>query len=225
MIAQLQLSLNESLYLKNPQASELGQKIIDDSIHLIDEIGFEAFTFKKLSARINSTEASIYRYFENKHRLLLYLIAWYWSYLEYRIGFETHNIGSAEERLKISIKIISSELEDDDNFKGVSEQTLQRIVIAESDKTYLTKNVDDDNKEGFFRGYKSLCSTIANFVKEINPNYQYANSLISTCLEASHQQIFFASHLPSLSNIKKGNNMHEENFAFLFSLIINTTKE
>ena len=66
MIAQLQLQLNPSLYLRDPQASDLGQRIISESIHLIDEIGFEAFTFKKLSIRIHSTEASIYRYFENK---------------------------------------------------------------------------------------------------------------------------------------------------------------
>ncbi|MEQ9405236.1 MAG: TetR/AcrR family transcriptional regulator [Cyclobacteriaceae bacterium] len=224
MIAQLQPALSESLFVKNPQISELGEKIISESIHLIDEIGFEAFTFKKLSTRINSTEASIYRYFENKHRLLLYLITWYWSYIEYRINFETHNLPDPVEKLKAALRIITALQEDDHNFKGVSEKLLQRIVIAESDKTYLTKNVDDDNKEGFFRGYKSLCNTIANYVLEINPAYEFPNSLISTCLEAAHQQIFFAEHLPALSNIKKEKDMHETNYDFLFSLITKAIK-
>lgn len=225
MIAQLRPALNESLFLKNPQISELGEKIITESIHLIDEIGFEAFTFKKLSAKINSTEASIYRYFENKHRLLLYLITWYWSYIEYKISFETHNLPDPHEKLKAALKIITAEQEDDNSFPGVSEKLLQRIVTSESDKTYLTKNVDDDNKEGFFRGYKSLCSTIANYISEINPNYKFPNSLVSTCLEAAHQQIFFAIHLPSLSNVKKEDEMYETNYQFLYSLIINTIKK
>ena len=124
MIAQLQLQLNPSLYLRDPQSSELGQRIVSESIHLVNEIGFEAFTFKKLSVRINSTEASIYRYFENKHRLLIYLIAWYWSYIEYKITYETHNISDPAEKLKIAIRFITKQLEDDAHFIGISESVL-----------------------------------------------------------------------------------------------------
>jgi hypothetical protein len=32
----------------------------------------------------------------------------------------------------------------------------------------LTRQVDEDNKEGLFRGFKSLCKKIADIVKEIN---------------------------------------------------------
>lgn len=219
MLVQLQLQLNPALYLRDPQSSDLGRKIVSEGILLVDEIGFESFTFKKLSARINSTEASIYRYFENKHRLLIYLIAWYWNYLEYKINFETHNIQSPKKKLKIALKAITQEAEDDKNFPGISEKVLQQIVINESDKTYLTKNVDDDNKEGMFKGYKSLCETIASYAQEINPNYEFSHSLISTCLEASHQQIFFARHLPRLTDIKKGEDIFESNYDFLSSLI------
>lgn len=220
MIAQLQIQLNPSLYLRDPQSSDLGQRIISESIHLIDEIGFEAFTFKKLSARIGSTEASIYRYFENKHRLLIYLIAWYWSYLEYKITYETHNIKDPVDKLKIALRFITNKLENDDNFSVVSESVLQRVVILESDKTYLTKNVDHDNKEGLFRGYKSLCVTIASYMLEINPDFEYPHSLTSTCLEAAHQQIFFAQHLPTLSDIKKEEeDIFDKNFDFLSAII------
>lgn len=222
MIAQLQLQLDESLYLRDPQSSDLGQKIVKESIVLIDQIGFEAFTFKKLSAEINSTEASIYRYFENKHRLLIYLIAWYWNYLEYKITFETHNILDPDQKLKIALRFITKKLDDDDLFAGISERALQRVVIQESDKTYLTKNVDNDNKEGLFRGYKSLCVTIASYIKDINPDFEYSHSLVSTCLEAAHQQVFFAQHLPTLSTIDGAGDIHEQNFDFIQTLMFKT---
>ena len=89
MEVSLQIKMNEALYLRNPENSELGKGILKFSIQMINEIGFEAFTFKKLAKEIASTEAGIYRYFENKHRLLVYLTAWYWSWLEYQILFQT----------------------------------------------------------------------------------------------------------------------------------------
>ena len=225
MIAKLQIQLNPVLYLRDPQSSDLGQKIVKEGIILIDEIGFEAFTFKKLSSKIGSTEASIYRYFENKHRLLVYLISWYWSYVEYKITFETHNISDPSEKLKIAIRLITEKLIDDDSFPGISESVLQQIVINESDKTYLTKNVDEINKEGVFRGYKSLCETIASYMEEINPDFEFPRSLTSTCLEAAHQQVFFADHLPRLSDLKKGNDLHEQNFQYLSTIIFNSLKK
>ncbi|WP_462252184.1 TetR/AcrR family transcriptional regulator [Ekhidna sp.] len=225
MIAKLQIQLNPALYLRDPQSSDLGQKIVQESILLINKIGFESFTFKKLSVEIGSTEASIYRYFENKHRLLVYLISWYWSYVEYRITFETHNIADPEEKLSIAIRLITEELKDDDNFPGISESELQQIVINESDKTYLTKNVDEINKEGVFRGYKSLCETIASYMTEINPDFEFPRSLSSTCLEAAHQQLFFAEHLPRLSDLKNGADVREQNFQYVSTIIFNSLKK
>ncbi len=218
----LQLKLNENLYTKDPQSTELGRKIINEGIRLIDILGFEAFTFKKLSKEIDSTEASIYRYFDNKHRLLVYLISWYWNWLEYRIVFETHNVPDPYDRLSVALKILTEQKGRDPNFPEVDESALQRIVIAESDKTYLIKEVDEVNKEGIFRGYKSLCGNIASIVLEINPDFPNPHSLISTVLEASNQQIFFAQHLPSLTNLKKDNEPFEHNFDFLKDLVFQT---
>ncbi len=215
----LQLRLNKNLYLKDPQSTELGRKIIQKSIELVDELGFEAFTFKKLSVEIESTEASIYRYFENKHRLLVYLISWYWIWLEYSISFETHNISEPEERLKIALRLITSKKSLDQNFPEVDESALQRIVISESDKTYLTKQVDEINKEGVFRGYKSLCTSIGSIVREINPKFPYPQALISTVLEASNQQIFFADHLPSLTELSDSNDKFDLNYQFLETIV------
>ncbi|MDW3193712.1 MAG: TetR/AcrR family transcriptional regulator [Cytophagales bacterium] len=216
----LQLRLNPNLYLKDPQSTDLGRKIIQQSVSMIDEMGFEAFTFKKLSVAIESTEASIYRYFENKHKLLIYLIAWYWSWLEHLITFKTNNIPSAEERLLIALKTITDKKEQDANFPDIDEPALQRIVIAESDKTYLTREVDEDNKDGLFLGYKSLCKKISSIILEINKDFPYPNSLVSTCLEASNQQIFFAEHLPTLSEMRDSKDPYTDNFEFLKTLVL-----
>ena len=92
------LLLSQKLCLRDPNQTELGQKILNHSILLIDELGFEGFTFKKLAKAIGSTEASVYRYFENKHKLLVYLVAWYWAWLDYTIDYQIHNIEDPRRR-------------------------------------------------------------------------------------------------------------------------------
>jgi AcrR family transcriptional regulator len=221
-MAILQLQLGQNTSLKDPQTTELGKKIIRESILMIDTLGFEAFTFRKLSKRIESTEASIYRYFENKHRLLVYLITWYWAWLDYKIEYNTHHISDPTKRLDEIIKIICSEPVQDDTFPDIDEIALGGIVIAESDKTYLTKQVDADNEEGLFRGYKKLCHEIASTIIEINPDYPYPHALVSTVLEAASQQLFFAQHLPALTEISEGEDPYKSNYQYLISLVFKT---
>lgn len=215
----LLFKLNEHLYLRDPQHTILGQSIIRVSIDMIDRLGFEQFTFKKLAEEINSTEASIYRYFENKHRLLLYLIAWYWSWMEYRIDLVTMGIADPKAKLQAALKVIAEDKKYDPNFEFVNEASLYRIVVAELDKTFLTKWVDSDNKEGLFGGFKSLCKKIAGWVTEVSPDYPYANSLVSTLLLTAKQQVFFAEHLPSLTNISRGKNAPDELEHFLANIL------
>ncbi len=221
-MAVLQLQLNGNLSTKDPQSTELGKKIIKHSIILIDELGFEGLTFKKLSIDIESTEASIYRYFENKHRLLVYLISWYWAWLDYRIEFETHHLTDPRQKLDQAIKLITKKKIQDDAFPDIDEEALSRIVISESDKVYLTKQVDENNREGLFRGYKSLCKKIALFVKEINPEYLYPHALVSTVLENANQQIFFAEHLPSLTELNEFGDPFTSNYHFMKQMIFST---
>ena len=211
--------LNPHLYLRDPQRTYLGQKIIKTSVELIDKLGFEQFTFKKLAEEINSTEASIYRYFENKHRLLLYLIGWYWNWLEYRIDIFTSTLSDPEEKIAASIKVLAEEKKYDASFEFINEVALHRIVVAELDKTYLTKQVDSDNKEGLFGGFKSLCKKISQWINEVNPSYQFSNSLVSTILLTANQQVFFGEHLPSLTNIGKEENRFDKLEGFLKSLV------
>ena len=218
---KIKIRVSEKLYLRDPDESSLGRSIVTDSIILIDKMGFESFTFRKLAERINSTEASIYRYFENKHKLLIYLLSWYWNWVEYRLVFATNNIASGEEKIRIAIKMLASPVsEEDPNLAHVNEVALHNIVIAESAKAYLTKEVDKENKEGSFSSYKALCLRIVEFVKEINPGYEYPASLVSTVIEGAHHQKFFSEHLPSLSDAPKNDN--EVITKFLTNMVFKT---
>lgn len=215
MSFSIQIKLNDKLFIKDPQQSELGRKIIKNSIELIDDLGFEGFTFKKLALRIRSTEPSVYRYFENKHKLLLYLISWYWAWLEFQIDYNTHNIEDPEKKLKVIIKVIASSFTKDDSIKHVDEDLLHNIVIAESEKVFLTKQVDKENKDGFFSNYKQLCDKIAGAIKNYNPGYDYPYALANSLVEITHKQIFFIQHFPSLTEIS----LKENNYLPLISYL------
>lgn len=206
MELQVQLKMNEKLFVRNPEQTMLGRKIIQHSIRLIQENGFESFTFKKLAEEIGSTEASIYRYFENKHRILIYLTAWYWSWLEFRVTFHLNNINDPTIKLKKLIQLLASNVVDDDSTIYVNESLLHQIIIAEGSKAYLTKHVSDDNKDRLFKPYKDLCSVIAKIILEYNSEYTHPRSLASTIIEMSHLQVFFMQHLPSLTDFGASKN-------------------
>ena len=194
------LKVNPSVYLKDPETSQLGKRIIEGSINLIDAFGFDNFTFKKLAEQIGSTESSIYRYFENKHKLLLYLTSWYWAWLESHLVFGIINIDDKREQLKRAIDILTKKVEEDGSYSHINEIKLNQIIITESSKSYMHKDVDNENKEGSFLGYKHIVSKVAELIICINPNYKYPNMLVSTIIEGAHHQRFFQDHLPRLTD-------------------------
>ncbi len=210
MAIEIKITLNEGLYLKEPQESALGRNIIRHSILMIDEFGFEAFTFKKLARVINSTEASIYRYFENKHLLLLYLVNWYWEWVHTLIAINTMNISDPNKRLKIIIRSLVSASEDNPGVEFVNESILHSIVISEGGKAYHTKDVDDENSKGFFMSYKNLANTVSKVISEINPKFKYPYALATNLFEMTNNHIYFAKHLPRLTDISvKENDLNE----------------
>jgi len=216
--AHIELQVDEKLFVKDPRSTRLGRDIIDHGIRLLDEIGYEEFTFRKLADRIGTTEASVYRYFRRKHLFLLYLTSYYWSWLEYRIGLATRNIASAEERLRLALQELTQPITDDAATPRIDEAALYRVVIIESSKTYLQREVDAENREGFFRSYKRLCRVVADVIVEINPAYPYPVALVSTVVESSHRQKYFAEHLPSLTEVKLPS-LDRSTTAFLTELV------
>jgi AcrR family transcriptional regulator len=215
------MKLNEGLFLRNPEGTELGKNIIKHSIQLIYKNGIEGFTFKKLAEDIGTTEAGIYRYFENKHKLLIYLTSWYWSWVEFQISFHTDNIKDPVVKLKRIITLLAATVEDDEQSGYVNESILHQIVIAEGSKAYLTKQVEDDNKQQFFKPYKDLCAVIGNIILECSPQYKYPKSLASTIIEIAHFQNFFMNNLPSLTDFGK-TKRDSEIIAYLNDLVFSS---
>lgn len=200
ILSNITISVNEKLFVKNPETSDLGKKIIENSIILIDEIGFENFTFKKLGEKIGSNESSVYRYFESKHKLLLYLSSWYWGWIEYKLVFATNNILNPLEKLQKAITIVTEKIEDDSTTLHINEAILNKIIIAEFTKTLFTKEVDEENKEGFFLLYKRVVNRIVVLIEEVNPEYKFAKSLASSIIEGALHQHFLKDHLKTITN-------------------------
>ena len=204
------MSIPKGLSLRDPLQSKLGKSIITNSIILIDEIGFESFTFKKLALKMQSNETSLYRYFENKHFILLYLVVWYWNWVSYLIDYNTKNITDSNKKLNIIIDNFVDATKENPSIDFVNEKLLHRIIIAESAKAYHTKNIDEENKQGFYKSYKSLIQKVADVILDINPEFPYPHSLANNLFEMANNEIFFAEHLPRLTDMKVSNENYEQ---------------
>lgn len=204
------LSIPHGLFLKDPLQSKLGKKIIKHSILLMDEIGFEAFNFKKLANAMDSNETSLYRYFENKHLLLLYLVVWYWNWVSFLIDYNTKNIEDPNRKLNLIIDNFVAATKENTAIEFVNEKVLHRIIIAESSKAYHTKDIDEENKHGFYLNYKTLIQKVADVILEIDKKFPYPHSFARNLFEMANNEIFYAEHLPKLSDIKVKKENYDE---------------
>lgn len=218
---QIQIILDTQLYKKNPMTSELGKRILSASIEMIDQLGFENFTFKKLSDYIHSPESSVYRYFTNKHQLLLYLSNWYWAWLNFKLDSATKNIETAKDKLNKIIEILAGKIQEDNRFAFINEVLLEKIIISESVKIFHTKNVDMENRQGFFKEYIDLIENIAQIIQQVSPNYKYPKNLANTLVKSAHLQRFFSEHIPEVTDKTKNQNATELFFKELIFKTLN----
>ncbi|WP_440122167.1 TetR/AcrR family transcriptional regulator [Tenacibaculum sp. Ill] len=200
LLSNLKIEIPSGIYIKDPETSDLGKRIIENSIILIEEIGFESFNFKKLGKVIGSNESSIYRYFESKHKLLVYLTSWYWGWIQYLLVIETYSISNPKDKLIKAIEVLARKAEKDNNFSHINEALLNLIVINENSKSYSTKEVDTENKEGFFKLYKEVVKRFAEIISNYNSSYKHPLTLASTIIEGILHQQFVKSHFKSLTN-------------------------
>jgi hypothetical protein len=97
---------------------------------------------------------------------------------------------------------------------------LNKIIIQEFTKILLTKEVDEENKEGFFIVYKRIINRIIEFISEVNPNYTFAKSLASTVVEGALHQHFLKEHLKTITNCNETNTVTD----FYIDLVAKTLK-
>jgi AcrR family transcriptional regulator len=218
LLPNIKIEMPEGIFLKDPETSTLGKKIIEHSIILIENIGFEDFNFKKLGALIGSNESSIYRYFDNKHKLLIYLTSWYWSWIEYQLLIETYSVENNTDKLKKAIKVVTRTTKQDSNYSHINEVLLNKIIVSENSKSYLTKEVDLENESGFFKPYKRVVYRLAEIIKANNNSYNDDLSLASTILEGSLHQHYLKSHFKTLTNCNSKNTPTD----FFTNLVLNT---
>lgn len=207
MAIQVRILPAPELYLRDPQDTDLGRRILSTSIRLMDELGLEAFTFKKLAAELSSAEASVYRYFSNKHQLLLYLVNWYWDWVHHLVNLAIAGKVEPDERLKAAIGALTRPFIDNPGVQYIDERKLHQLVISEGSKAYHTKSVDQENNKGVFHGYKSLSDEISQLLLEINPAFPYPRTLATSLFEMAHNHPYFAEHLPRLTDLKTGANL------------------
>lgn len=219
ILKSIQVKVSDKIYIKDPESSDLGKTIISRGIEMIHNMGLESFTFKKLAEEIGTTESTIYRYFENKHKLLIYLISWYWGWLEYEMVLKSINILDPITKLKNSIEVICDPLKNNITHEHFNLKPLHEIIVEESPKAFFTKQVDAENETGLFSNYKRINDRLIGSIKEINQDYKYANTLASLIIDSANQQRFLAMHFPKLTDIDQEGN---ELGTFLVDIVINT---
>ena len=203
LLNRMRVDVNENIYLKDPFSSDLGKEIIAKSIKLISQIGLENFTFKKLAVEVGSTEAAIYRYFENKHNLLIYLISFYWEVLNLKIAFANEYVTDPKEKITKLIDVLVNIEAAGPTIKNIDIATLHDIIVSESAKAYLTKKIDKESREGFFKSYEKLVDTISSIFIEVNGEYEFPRALACNLIETTYEQFYFSLHFHGLTELQE----------------------
>ena len=57
---------------------------------------------------------------------------------------------------------------------------------------------------------KSLIQKVADVILDINPEFPYPHSLANNLFEMANNEIFFAEHLPRITDMKVSNENYEQ---------------
>ena len=216
-------TLNSDLYLKDPTSSVAGRKVIASGAKLILETGMEAFTAKKLAAAAGITEATVYKYFANKQRLLQYYFQLYWTWLEQQVKVFTAIETDPLQSLIKAVRVISNIPAVAADPGVISKQDLRDLVINEGSKAYYHAQVDEDNAKRFFAPYKSITALLAEMILAVKPDEKYPLALATTIIEMSHSLKYFAKHLPALTDFPQETDQVKLD-DFLLQLLYNSLK-
>ena len=185
MVAALTVEVPSHLFIRDPLDTPLGKRVVTGAIQLIDEGGFETFTFKKLASEVKTTEASVYRYFANKHQLLSYLVHWYWGWLALRYRLQTTGHYEAVRRLRIALSVLCEGNQRDDSIAHVNEATLHRIVLTHAAKARV--KTTEKNLPSPLHGMQTFADILLGLIKEISPTYKNPRALSLAVIGAARQ--------------------------------------
>ena len=133
--------------------------------------------------------------------------------MEFLVDFTIQNIQDPKEKLTKIITLFTKSLPESVGQLDYNKSYLNQIVLSESSKVYLIKEVKEINSFQVFKPYKDLCNKISEVMLSLNPSYTYSKSLSSTLIETAHSQQYFSKNLPRLTDVS---NEKEEEFVFNF---------
>lgn len=197
----IQLRPDPALYLRDPESTRLGKAMLSEGIVLMNELGLEAFTFKKLAARIGCTEVGLYRFFPNKQRLLQYYFQVHWLWLLQLCGGFAERSVDPRQTLKQVVEALCGVWPQELPPAQLDPHGLRSLHIAEGMKSYLHKNVDADNARLLFMPYKALAAFIADRLVACRKDVPMPQSFATTLIEMANSLPFAMEHLPSLTEL------------------------
>jgi ferritin len=133
--------------------------------------------------------------------------------MEFLVDFTLQNIQNPKEKLAKIIELFTQSLPESVGKLDYNKFLLNQIVLSESSKVYLIKEVQEINTHQVFKPYKDLCNKISEVILNINPTYKYSRSLSSTLIETAHSQQYFSKNLPRLTDVA---DQKDESFVFNF---------
>ena len=142
--------------------------------------------------------------------LLLYLVSWFWEWVSKLIDIHTSEINDPIQRLRKIIFTMVFASKENPSIEYVNESVLHKIIISEGAKAYHTKSVDNENKEGLFLNYQQLVDKVALVIQDIRPTFEYPRALASNLFEMANTHIYFAKHLPGLTDVSVTNEDYNE---------------
>lgn len=200
-ILNIQVKVDKRLYVNDPFNSDLGRKIIAEGTVQLNQIGVEKFTFRKLAKKTSCTEAAVYRYFENKYKLLNYIISWYYGWLEYHIVFTVNQKEEPSEKIDKLIELLTEPVETDPNVKDISNKDVHELVIRENIKVIHTVITDEElDKQGYSFAFNNIINRIQSLLEQLSCDPKTSRSLASFIFFQSQQMSFLSRHRKTLVN-------------------------
>ena len=200
-MAHYHLVPDPSLHHRDPAASAVGERILKQGLFLMNELGLEAFTFKKLTEYAECTEATIYAYFPNKQRLLQYYFQLYWMWLDTHCQQQGRSLADPWKRVQGDIRALCGLWAKDAMAAQLDPRKLRALVIVEGSKSFMHRNVDEDNKLKLFQPYKDLSAHLAIELKACNKKCKHPRTFATMLIEMAHSLEFAMEHLPALTEL------------------------
>lgn len=217
LLKSIQITVPSSIYVSDPIHTELGKKILKEGSILIAEDGIDNFTFKKLSKKIESTEAAIYRYFVNKHMLLWYYNAWYWKWMEYNFVFKSQNIESKYEKCLLVTEMLSNPPVISKAIEYIDGESLLKVIKKDGLRLFLMIKKDNEESD-YSTSLKSFCDRFKKLIEELNPSYPFSLEMAFNIILSTHFNVDILDFLATDSKKKSQND-------FWIDFINNRTSE